>query len=76
MDGLKYVTPMSCKHESRTILGQPTLLDGVLPDIVEEYECEGCKYNLREKHNGKYVRIMDWSINKPVKFIEILRRNL
>lgn len=71
MDGLRYVVPMSCHHETKTTLGQPTLLDGVLPDVVEKYECEGCKYDRPTKHNGKYVRIMDWETKKPQRFIDL-----
>jgi len=70
MDGLKYVIPMSCKHESRIIPGELTLF-GETPDIVEEYECEGCKLNRSTKHNGKYVKIMDWQSMKPLKFLDI-----
>jgi hypothetical protein len=72
MDGLKYVVPMSCKHFTKTILGQPTILDGTPPDIVELYECEGCKKNDYSKHNGKYVKIMDWATEKPIKFVTLL----
>jgi hypothetical protein len=75
MDGLKYVIPMSCKHEIKIILGQPTLLDGILPDVVEKDECEGCKYNRPDKHNGKYVRIMDWSTKVPLRFIDLLYKD-
>ena len=72
MDGLKYVVPMSCRHFTKTILGQPTILDGTPPDIVELYECEGCKKNDHSKHNGKCVKIMDWATEKPIKFITLL----
>ena len=71
MDGLRYVVPMSCKHESKTIPGEWTLFE-VMPDKVEEYECEGCKHNRPHKHNGKYVKIMDWEKNKPVRFVDLL----
>lgn len=71
MDGIRYVVPASCHHETKTILGQPTLLDGILPDVVEKYECEGCKYNRPTKHNGRYVRIMDWETKKPQRFIDL-----
>lgn len=70
MDGLKYVIPMSCKHESRIIPGELTLF-GETPDIVEEYECEGCKFNRSTKHNGRYVKIMDWESRKPLKYLDI-----
>jgi hypothetical protein len=70
MDGLKYVVPMSCKHETKVLLGEITLF-GETPDTVEEYECEGCKLNLAALHNGKYVQIMDWTTNKLLKFIDL-----
>ena len=73
MDGLKYVVPMSCRHETRIILGELTLF-GQEPDMVEENECEGCKYNRPSKHNGRYVRIMDWSTKKPRRFIDLFNQ--
>jgi hypothetical protein len=60
MDGLKYVVPISCKKEYRN-----TLFD------QEIIECEGCKHNLSAKHNGVYVKIMDWVTEKLIKFIEL-----
>ena len=71
MDGLRNVVPMSCRHESKIILGEWTLFEQ-FPDKVEEHECEGCKYNRQDKHNGKYVKIMDWTLNKPVRFVDLL----
>ncbi len=73
MDGIKYVIPMSCKHETRVIPGELTLF-GETPDVVEKYECEGCKFNRPLKHNGKYVKVMDWSTEKPVEFITLLNK--
>jgi hypothetical protein len=70
MDGLRCVVPMSCSHESKIVLGEWTLFE-VLPDRVEKYECEGCKYNRPRKHNGKYVKIMDWSLNRTVRFLDL-----
>lgn len=70
MDGLKYVVPMSCHHETKIIPGELTLF-GETPDIVEEYECEGCKFNRPAKHNGKYVQIMDWVAEVPLKFVDL-----
>lgn len=75
MDGIKYVVPMSCKHETRVIPGELTLF-GETPDTVEEFECEGCKLNRPTKHNGKYVKIMDWAIDKPQKFIQLTEKGL
>lgn len=73
MDGIKYVVPMSCKHINRVIPGELTLF-GPTPDIVEKDECEGCKFNYQLRHNGKYAKVMDWSINKPVSFVSLLKQ--
>lgn len=74
MDGLKCVIPMSCKHENRIIPGELTLF-GETPDEVEENECEGCKFSRITKHNGKYVKIMDWSKNRSIKFVDLLKQD-
>lgn len=71
MDGLRYVVPMSCHHESRVIPGERTLF-GETPDKIENHECEGCKLNRPNKHNGKYVKVMDWENNKVVKFCDLI----
>lgn len=70
MDGLKYVVPMSCLHENRVIPGELTLF-GETPDEVESHECEGCKFSQPTKHNGKYAKIMDWELNRPVRFVNL-----
>ncbi|MBP7966816.1 restriction endonuclease subunit M [Candidatus Woesebacteria bacterium] len=72
MDGLKYVVPMSCHHESKIIKGKWTLFEKE-PDFVDKNECEGCKYDRPGKHNGKYVQIMDWNRNKIVRFVDIVK---
>lgn len=71
MDGLKYVLPMSCHHESRVRPGELGLF-WETPDTVEEYECEGCKFSRATKHNGRYVKIMDWGKNKKMEFVDLL----
>lgn len=71
MDGLKCVIPMSCRHETIIIRAEATLF-GQEPDRIEKHECEGCKYNRPNKHNGRYVKIMDWDKNKVVRFIDII----
>jgi hypothetical protein len=71
MDGIKYVIPMSCKHETKITPGKISFFDGEEPDIVEEYECEGCKFNRPTKHNGKYVKVMDWATAKPINFVSL-----
>ncbi len=72
MDGLKYVVPLSCHHENKIIKGASTLFEEI-PDTVEKYECEGCKFNRPNKHNGDYVKIMDWSENKVIEFIDLIK---
>lgn len=72
MDGLRYVIPMSCHHENKIIPAVQTLFEEI-PSKVEKYECEGCKYNRPNKHNGKYVKIMDWENNKVIKFIDLIK---
>lgn len=71
MDGLKYVIPMSCHHETKIIKGMSTLFEQK-PDTVEKYECEGCKYNRPNKHNGRYAKIMDWSKKKVIRFVDLI----
>jgi hypothetical protein len=71
MDGLKYVIPLSCSHETKITPGKISFFDGEEPDIVEEYECEGCKFNRPTKHNGKYAKIMDWAVAKPINFVSL-----
>ena len=71
MDGLKYVIPMSCHHETKIIPSVQTLFEEI-PEKVEKYECEGCKYNRPYKHNGVYVKIMDWEKNKIVRFVDLI----
>jgi hypothetical protein len=75
MDGIKYVSPMSCRHINRIIPGELTLF-GETPDVVEKDECEGCKFNHPTKHNGRYVRIMDWETGKPIKFISLVEQSI
>jgi len=71
IDGLKYVIPMSCIHENKVVPGELTLF-GETPDVVEKDECEGCKFNHPTKHNGRYAKIMDWSMNKPISFLSLV----
>lgn len=72
MDGLKYVIPMSCHHKTPVIYYKHNLF-GNKPEKVENDECEGCKYNRSNKHNGKYVKIMDWNKNKVVRFMDLIQ---
>ncbi|MBM3453959.1 MAG: hypothetical protein FJX80_02305 [Bacteroidetes bacterium] len=71
MDGLKYVIPMSCKTETITIKGEETLF-GKEDDQVVEKPCPSCENRTAQKHNGIYVKIMDWVQGKPVFFLDIV----
>ncbi len=68
MDGLKYVVPMSCHSENKN-------KQNPLPffDIEEELKiCEGCRLNAPKKHNGVYVKVMDWQKGKPKRFVDLM----
>ena len=71
MDGLKYVIPMSCKTEQVTIKGMETLF-GKEDDRNEEKQCAGCEKRIAQNHNGEYVKIMDWKIGKPFRFVDMV----
>ncbi len=67
MDGLKGVIPNSCKDETIEI-----------PDFFETRteikKCKGCETQNIKLHNGIYCNIMDWDIEKPIKFISLLEK--
>ena len=66
MDGIKYVIPNSCKNNkiiNYTLFGE---------EIIEN-ECLGCKRNNIHKHNGIYVRVMNWRTKRKIKFISLLK---
>lgn len=63
MDGLKFVIPRSCHTK---ILEQQDIMSGEMKRT--EIECEGCKKGLIHKHNGIYVKMMDWDTGKPIYF--------
>lgn len=67
MDGLKCVIPNSCKPVQKNQLVLFSLADNVV-------ECPGCKKNNIHDHTGVYCKIMDWSTNKPVYFVSLLKR--
>lgn len=70
MDGLKMVIPMSCHQEKVVKKGEKTLFNEV-EDQICFVECEGCKINNNSKHNGEYVKIMDWKAGEVVKFVDL-----
>jgi type II restriction enzyme len=71
MDGLKYVIPMSCKNEKITIKGLETLF-GKEDDKVVDKPCASCENKTAKKHNGVYVKIMDWIKGKPIRFVDMV----
>lgn len=73
MDGLKCVIPMSCKNEDADSEVPPLLVALGEKSKKKTSQCPGCKKNDPFLHNGKYVKIMDWEKNKPIKFIELLK---
>jgi len=66
MDGLKFVIPRSCHSK---ILEQQDIMSGVVKRT--EIGCEGCKKGLIHKHNGIYVKMMDWETGKTIRFDQI-----
>ena len=66
MDGLKFVIPRSCHPK---VLETRDLISGEV--IRKEIECEGCKKGLIHKHNGIYVKTMDWETGKTIRFDQI-----
>ena len=71
MDGLRYVIPMSCKSEQILVKGVETLFEKK-DDYIVEKQCAGCENKTAKKHNGIYVKIMDWVKDKPIKFVDIV----
>jgi hypothetical protein len=71
MDGLKYVIPMSCKSEKVFIKGEETLFEKK-DDYILDRPCEGCENRTAKKHNGTYVKTMDWKEDKILRFVDIV----
>lgn len=63
MDGLKGVVPNSCKDDSTVqLFGEPIIS-----------QCQGCKNDNINKHNGIYCLIKDWANKgKKIRFIDLL----
>lgn len=74
MDGIKFTIPMSCKSMYKIpdiAKGQLGLQLADTPRKIK-VECEGCRLGYPFSHTGKYVKVMDWELNKPIRFIDIL----
>ncbi len=67
MDGLKGVIPNSCKDEIIDI-------SDFFETKTEIKKCKGCETKNIKSHNGIYCNIMDWDIEKPIKFISLLEK--
>ena len=68
MDGLKFVVPGSCK-EAESI--QLSMFD----NITEKQSCPGCAKNDPYAHTGIYCVIKDWTTNKKVAFVSLLKKD-
>jgi hypothetical protein len=67
MDGLKGVIPNSCKDEIKDI-------SDFFETKTEIKKCKGCVTQNIKLHNGIYCNIMDWDIEKPIKFISLIEQ--
>ena len=63
MDGLKFVIPRSCHTR---VEETQDLMTGEVNK--KEFPCLGCKKGLIHKHNGIYVKMMDWDTGEPIYF--------
>ena len=43
-----------------------------LPAQQIEQDCEGCQSDLLLLHNGTYVRLMDWQVQEPQRFVDLI----
>lgn len=66
MDGLKGVIPNSCKDEIIDI-------SDFFETKTEIKKCKGCETQNIKSHNGIYCNIMDWEIEKPIRFIDLMK---
>lgn len=67
MDGLKGVIPNSCKDKTVEIVD-------IFETNTEIKKCKGCETQNIKLHNGIFCNIMDWEIEKPIKFISLLEK--
>jgi hypothetical protein len=67
MDGLKGIIPNSCKNEIIEV-------SDFFETKTEIKKCKGCEKHNIKLHNGIYCNIMDWEIQKPIKFISLLEK--
>ena len=72
MDGLRCVVPYSC-HEVVVQEHQNSLFDRELDNEEKTAPCHGCEKGDVFHHNGIYCKIYDWTLNKSVLFVDILK---
>jgi hypothetical protein len=68
MDGLKGVVPSTCTDvikESNDLFGNTN---------KETTKCKGCETQNIKLHNGIFCNIMDWQIQKPIRFIDLIEK--
>ena len=66
MDGMKFVSPCSCKplvHEEYSLFGKLTIME----------PCPGCKDHSAHEHTGVYCKIMDWRAKQSCRYIDLLK---
>ena len=66
MDGLKGVIPNTCHEEKIPSLFGDEDLGGA--------PCPGCTNDDIRQHNGIKCKIMDWEKNKPIQYIDLIKR--
>lgn len=68
MDGIKCVIPLSC-HDVEIYDGF-NLITG--EEVTHVEKCVGCIKNDKRHHNGIYSIVMDWTLNKTIKFVQLV----
>lgn len=83
MDGLKCVIPGTCSKQPKPKM-RGDMLSLFSDDDFEDtkkkqtlFDCPGCKKKgisgIRE-HNGIYAKIMDWEVNEPLRFVDLMKQ--
>ena len=82
MDGLKCVVPKTC-HDEPIVQTKPKLVqeDLFAPEVAAKPQeqlplmkkCEGCSKKTFDHHNGILCKIMDWTENRPIDYVSLLR---
>lgn len=67
MDGLKGVVPDSCRD------GVTQVVTTLFGEEEQPVFCPGCRHDDIRCHNGTYCLIRDWSTNKTIRFIDLIR---